>query len=62
MNVIDWEKFWKKVDERTDEIADAFQQEMALKHGMAHYYMSGEEYWDRQKAVIQDVIVEEFKR
>ena len=62
MGDIDWSGVWKEFDNRIyEDVEEKFQDEMVAKHGDGHYYMDPEEYWKRQKKLIESIVNAKLK-
>jgi hypothetical protein len=57
----DWRDIWEQFDEHSFDIDEEFQKEMVAKHGEGYYYISPDEDWKRQKALIQNLIEAKLK-
>jgi len=57
----DWRDIWEQFDWHSYDIDEEFQKEMVEKHGNGHYYISLDEDWKRQKALIQKLIDAKLK-
>lgn len=58
----EWAALWEDFAWESElTIEEQFQKEMTKKHGKGHYYMGAEEFWNRQKDVIQKLVNAKLK-